>query len=200
MGGERVDKLYPGACGSSKTINSMYMGNSLSGMLSALDRDESTLSVRKKEILFKKFLECVQPAGDIAENILNMKSLCFNQRFEKKNLREAIILIQLLADRGCRYNTKVSGNNYYVVSQEELENTEINEHSRYFAALQCQERNTLEVITLEQLCEMLGIKREDLKTMPVPTAYKESKKPRKESYSTGRADATIGDLIKSVAV
>ena len=195
---QTVDKLFPNACGSSKKINSMYTGNSLSGMLSALDRDESTLSVRKKENLFKQFLGCVQPTGEIKENIFNEKSLCFNQQFEKKHLREAIILIQMLADRGCRYSTKVSVNNYYVATQEELESTEINEHSRYFAATQCQERNTLEIITVDKLCEMLGIKREDLSKMSVPKISKEKKaKPARVDFSTGKINATIGDLIKT---
>lgn len=197
---ETVDKLYPKACGSSKRINGMYTGNSLSGMLAALDKDANSLSRRKKKNLFNDFVERVQNTGKIIHSKLNNKVLCLNKSFEKKHLREMLVLIQLLANHGCKYTSNVGLSDFYVASKAELESTEKDVKSRYFAATGKKGRRHIEVLTMDGLCKILGIKEEDLSKMDMPKAprskkNKRSKKQQKISYSSGNISITVGDLL-----
>ena len=197
---QTVDKIFPNAVGNSKKINELYTGCSLSGMLKAFDRDESCLSFRKRENLLKKFTEGVKPTGRIVRSKLNMKTLCLNQSYEKKHLRETLIIIQLLANHGCRYNSKASQADFYVASRTDLSSEEVNKKSRYFAATNRENGESAEVITLDKLCEILGIREEDLPKMAMPKAPKKKNKnkiPQNGNHVTERISMTIGELMRN---
>lgn len=53
---------------------------------------------------------------------------------EKNSAAETLKLIQVLANLGCKYNAKVSEDDYYVASDEELLEPIPKENTRYFAA------------------------------------------------------------------
>lgn len=194
--------LCPTACGKSYNFNIMYTGNSLFEMFEALDKNVNALSNNKKQKCIARFSETVQPHGEIERSKLTGTKICFSTKYEKENIKETLKLIQLLANHGCRYNTKVSGCDYYVASQEDIESTEAEEHTRYYAAKHRDDGHKVEILTIGELFRILGITEEELITMEMPKVPKKSKgnKPHGNYYSTGKVSTTIGDILRSQGI
>lgn len=194
--------LCPTACGRSHNFNIMYSGDSLHEMLEALDKNENSLSMGKKKRCVIKFAEEVSPQGEIIKSRLFGTKLCFSTKYEKEHVKETLKLIQLLANHGCRYNAKVSENDFYVVSQEDIENPESDEHTRYYAATHREDGHQVEVLTMEELLKLLGVSEDELISMEMPKVPKRNKdnKRRGNYYSTGKVTTTLGDLLRSHGV
>lgn len=202
MSVQEIMQLCPTACGKSYNFNIMYTGNSLSEMLEALDKNENALSNNKKQRCILKFSEIVQSKGEIVKSKLNGTKICFNTKFEKENIRETLKLIQLLANFGCRYNAKVSDCDYYVASREDIEDVEVTEHTRYYAATHREDGHIVEILTMEDLLNILGITENELVIMEMPKVPKQNKDKvnHKNYYSTGKLSTTIGDLLRSQGI
>lgn len=157
---QELMSLCPTACGRSQNFNIMFTGDSLPEMLEALDKNENSLSIGKKKRCIIKFSEVVQPKIEIAKSKLTGTKLCFSTKYEKEHVKETLKLIQLLANYGCRYNAKVSENDFYVASQEDIENSDVEEHTRYYAATHRDDGHKVEVLTMEELMVILGISEE----------------------------------------
>ena len=190
--------LCPTACGKSHNFNIMYTGNSLSEMLDALDKNINALSNSKKQQCVRKFSEEVTPQGTIEKSKLNGTRICFSSKYEKTKVRETLILIQLLANYGCKYNTKVSENDYYVASDEELIATEIDIHSRYYSATKEDGRN-VKILSFDELFVLLKITEEEFFKMKLPkiATKKRNEKKKKSFYSTGNDSTTLGDVLRA---
>lgn len=126
--------VCPMACGKSYNFNIQYTGDDLQSMMNALEKNPNALSQGRKQKCIQNFAETVVEEGNIIESCLNNKSLCFSRVFEKNSAAETLKLIQVLANLGCKYNEKVSEDDYYVASDEELLEPIPKENTRYFAA------------------------------------------------------------------
>ena len=190
--------LCPTACGKSHNFNIMYTGNSLSEMLDALDKNINALSNSKKQQCVRKFSEEVTPQGTIEKSKLNGTRICFSSKYEKTKVKETLILIQLLANYGCKYNTKVSENDYYVASDEELIATEMDIHSRYYSATKEDGRN-VKILSFDELFVLLKITEEEFSKMKLPkiATKKRNEKKKKSFYSTGNDSTTLGDVLRA---
>lgn len=190
--------LCPTANGISRNFNIHYVGSSLPEMLEALSKNVNSLSNGRKAKCIKQFAEKVEAQGPIINSKVSGCKLCFSTAFEKSNIKDVLVLIQLLADHGCQYNTKVSENDFYVATQEELETSEVEEHTRYYSALHNTE-TLCKVISFNQLYEMLFTTEEEVKAAPWPKMGKK-KTTQKKVYSTGGARSTIGDQLKAKGI
>ena len=190
--------LCPTACGKSQNFNIMYIGDSLPEMLVALDKNVNSLSNKKKQKCIAKFSEIVQPKGEIIKSKLTGTKICLSAKYEREHIKETLKIIKLLANHDCRYNTKVSENDFYVASAEDIENTE-EECSRYYAATHRDDGHNVEVLTLDELFEILGVTEGELSAMEMPKVPKKNNnnKPHKNYYSTGKVSPTIGDILRS---
>lgn len=191
--------LCPTACGKSHNFNVQYTGNSLSSMLSALAKNENTLSQSKKKLCIQKFSEKVQAEGKIIKNRFTNTKLCFSSSYEKNHIKDALVLIQLLANCGCKYNSKVSENDYYVATDEELTGGDIDNHTRYHAALHNKGGRNVTVLSFDELFEILGLTPDSLSKHQMPKAPKR-KENRKRVYSAGYVSNTIGAHLKSKGI
>lgn len=189
--------LYPTANGCSHNFNIMYTGNSLPEMLEALAKNPDALSNKRKEMCLKQFAKNVKANAPIKNSKLSGSKLCFSSSFEKYNFKDTLVLIQMLANYNCHYNMKMSENEYYVATQEELDSTEINERTRYYSALHNKEKEHT-VITFDELYEILSTSEAAVKESPWPQI--EKKKPRIKEYSTGSASNTIGEQLKAKGI
>lgn len=190
--------LCPTANGSSYNYNIRYTGSSLPEMLEALSNNINSLSNNRKSRCLMQFAEKVQARGAIISSQLSGCKLCFSSAFEKDNIKDALILIQLLADHGCQYHTKVSENDYYVATQEELELIEVPEHTRYYSALHNTE-TVCKVVSFDKLYEMLSVTEQEVRAAPWPKIEKK-KEISTKVYSFGMASSTIGDQLKAKGV
>ena len=187
-------ELCPAACGKSQKINIMYTGDSLEEMLEVLSKNPEALSNQKKKQCIRKFSNAVKPTTEIPVNKLNGTQICFGAEFELAHTKETIILIQLLANCACKYNPVVSEDNFYVASESELNEADIREHTRYYAATHREDGHTVEILSLQDLCDILGISQDSLSKTDMPKLQKKSE--NKFFYSTGDASATLGEIVR----
>ena len=199
---QEVMTLCPTACGKSHNFNVMYTGNSLSEMLEALDKNPNALSNTKKQKCIRKFSEVVAPNGEKVKSKLNGTKICFSTRYEKENTKDTLKLIQLLANHGCQYNFSVTENDFYVALAEEFENSEEGQHTRFSSAIQSGGGRKVEILTFDQLFEILGITSEALATVKMPKAPKKKTGPDKRGNhsSNGHISTSLGEILRSKGI
>lgn len=73
------------------------------------------------------------------------------------NTADTLKLIQVLANHGCKYNVKVSENDYYVADDEELLDPIPKENTRYFAALKNDDGRNVKVISFEDFLAIIDL-------------------------------------------
>ena len=188
--------LCPTACGASHNFNIQYTGDDLQSMMNALGKNSNALSQSRKQKCIQKFAETVVSEGDIIESCLNNKKLCFSRVFEKSNTADTLKLIQVLANHGCKYNVKVSENDYYVADDEELLDPIPKENTRYFAALKNDDGRNVKVISFEDFLAIIDLTTDEIKQLKMPVVPKRKTK-KKKVYSTGSNSYTIGDQLRA---
>ena len=189
-----VMELYPAACGKSHNFNIVYTGNALEELMEKLSKNPEALSNRERRQCIKKFSNVVKPTTKILINKLNGTQICFGAEFELTHAKETIILIQLLANCSCKYNPMVAEDNFYVASESELNEPNNKEHKRYYAATHREDGHIVEILSLQDLCDILGILQDSLSKMDMPKLQKKSEK--KFMYSTGTASTTLGEIVR----
>ncbi len=187
--------LCPTACGTSHNFNIQYTGDDLQSMMNALENNANALSQGRKQKCIQKFTEAVVSEGNIIESCLNNKRLCFSRAFEKSNTADTLKLIQILANHGCKYNIKVSENDYYVASDEELLDPIPKENTRYFAALKNDDGRKVEVISFKDFLTIIDLSTDAIKQLKMPVVPKQKSK-KKKVYSTESNLYTIGDQLR----
>ena len=191
--------LCPTACGASHNFNIQYTGDDLQSMMNALGKNSNALSQGRKQKCIQKFAETVVSEGNIIESCLNNKSLCFSRVFEKSNTADTLKLIQVLANHGCKYNVKVSENDYYVADDEELLDPIPKENTRYFAALKNDDGRNVKVISYEDFLAIIDLTTDKIKQLKMPVVPKRKTK-KKKVYSTGSNLYTIGDQLRAQGI
>ncbi len=165
------------ANGRSKGFRIAYRGNSLFDVLEMLSKDEKSISTKKRNLCVIRFAEEVKPKGNIIKSALLGKRLCFSADFEREHTKDSLVLIQLLADRGCGYSTMLSKDSYYVATQEELASKEVKERTRYSFAL----HNNYRIISFSKLYRLLSVTEDEVKRMPMPKVEKRVYLPLNET-------------------
>ena len=194
-------ELCPTACGKSEKFNYQYTGSSFKEMLEIIGKNPNLLSNNKKEQCLKKFIEKVKPLGKVRKHLLNNSTICFSKLIEKQRIRDTFVLIQLLTNIGCKYSTKISDCNYYVAADEELLQTEIDVHTRYYAAAFGESGENVTLLTWNEFLEMLEVTEKDLCEMDMPTInHKENRKDNTIYYSSGEVSSTLGDQLKAKGI
>lgn len=193
--------LCPRVSGQSMNFSIGYYGNTLHDKLEMFSKNEKLLSKNEKNKCLLEFIKKIQLTDKFKSSKLNDKKICFGKEFEQEHLKDTLVLIKLLASFGCSYNTKVSENDYYVATLEEMELNEIDNHTRYYAAINKEDPNRhVEVISFDELFNILNISAEELKMMPLPKCdIKKSKneKQRKKYHSTvKKSSASIGSILE----
>ena len=191
--------LCPMACGASHNFNIQYTGDDLQSMMNALGKNSNALSQGRKQKCIQKFAETVVSEGNIIESCLNNKKLCFSRVFEKSNTADTLKLIQVLANHGCKYNVKVSENDYYVADDEELLDPIPKENTRYFAALKNDDGRNIKVISFEDFFAIIDLTTDEIKQLKMPVVPKRKTK-KKKVYSTGSNSYTIGDQLRAQGI
>lgn len=193
--------LCPTACGSSKNHMIRYTGDSLKEMLLALENNPESLSNGKKEKCIKRFNESISPEGAIIKSRLNGKKYCFGRRFEMENIKLALILMQLLKNHDCSYNTKISDNELYIATDAEL-STPQEPHTRFTMALEKYNAGEkIEILTFQDLYKLLNITEDEVRKMHIPIVEEKSRHKRlPKTYSTGKIDNTIGAILRSKGI
>lgn len=119
--------------------------------------------------------------------------------FEKSNTADTLKLIQVLANHGCKYNVKVSENDYYVADDEELLDPIPKENTRYFAALKNDDGRNVKVISFEDFLAIIDLTTDEIKQLKMPVVPKRNTK-KKKVYSTGSNSYTIGDQLRAQGI
>lgn len=191
--------LYPTVCGKSYNFNIQYTGNDLQSMINALEKNPNALSQNRKKKCIQEFAKAVVPQGPIIRSCLNNKSLCFSVKFEMYNAVDTLKLIRVLANHGCKYNTKVSENNYYIASDEELMSPPTDKHTRHYAALKNDDGRNVKVISFEDFLAIIDLTTDEIKQLKMPVVPKRKTK-NKKVYSTGSTSYTIGDQLRAQGI
>ena len=193
--------LCPTACGSSKNHMIRYTGDSLKEMLLALENNPESLSNGKKEKCIKRFNESISPEGAIIKSRLNGKKYCFGRRFEMENIKLALILMQLLKNHDCSYNTKISDNELYIATDAEL-STPQEPHTRFTMALEKYNAGEkIEILTFQDLYKLLNVTEDEIRKMHIPIIEEKNKHKRPpQTYSSGIIDNTIGAIMRAKGI
>ncbi len=201
-----LKKICKSACGECHKFHYEFFGRGLNDIIEQIFKNEDLVGRKMKAACFKQFVEEVKAEEDIINSLLNNKKLCFSPDIERKDIKHAIQLVQLLANHGCGYDTAVPNVDYYVASNEELEKSEVEENSRYNSAL----IHEIKVISLNELYEMLGVTKEDINKAPLPNCsnkkvqlpQKNRKKTNNEPkvYTSGEVASTLGDALKAKGI
>ena len=168
-------------------------------MLAALGKDETTLSAGKKKKCISEFAHVVRADGEVVRCELNGATLCLSARYEKEHPAGTIKIIQLLANRACRYRTKMSECDYYVMDSSEVgTDSAADVKSRYYSAVHGEGSKKRKLLTLGELCRLIGISEGDLATLPMPTVLsgQADASDAKPYYSTGNAASKLSDLLQ----
>lgn len=193
--------LCPTACGSSKNHMIHYTGDSLKEMLLALENNSESLSNGKKEKCIKKFNESISPEDGIIKSRLSGKKYCFSRSFEMENIRLALILMQLMKNHDCSYNTKVTDNELYIATDTEL-STPPEPHTRFIMALEKYNAGEeIEILTFQDLYKLLNVTEDEVKKMYIPIVEEKNKHKRfPKTYSSGKIDNTIGAIMRAKGI
>ena len=153
--------------------------------------------------LFFQFLDGVKPKGDIIVSPLNGKSLCVSMNYEYGHFREMLSLVQLLVNHNATYKIKASENDMFVTySCKDKDGNDIYCSRLKFVNEAMEAGKDIQIISLEELLGILGVKEEDLSNMPFPDESSFFRKPKdnqrrrsteyKDNNSKG---TTLGDLF-----
>ena len=194
-------ELCPAACGSSRNHMIRYTGDSLKEMLLALESNPESLSNGKKEKCIKMFNESIRPEGGIIKSRLNGKKYCFSRSFEMENIRLVLILMQLMKNHDCSYNTRVTDNELYIATDTEL-STPPEPHTRFIMALEkYNAEEEIEILTFQDLYKLLNITEDEVKKMHIPIIKEKHKHKRfPKTYSSGKIDNTIGAIMRAKGI
>ena len=198
-----LHELCPIAFGKCEGYLCKYEGSSLPERIAAFGKNPDSLSNNQKEKLLKDFIKNVRPQGTILKSEFNNTTLCFSKKLEKYRTKDVIKLIQLLKNAGCKYDAAVGFCNYYVAADEELQATEIEEHSRYYAARYGENSDKISIISFDELLSRLSLTENDLEAVDMPTLdYPSSQKNENKEfiYSTCKGETTLGDYFKAKGI
>lgn len=169
----------------------------------ALAKSGDNNSIVKKNVkLFHFFLENVKRKNQIECPKLAGKKICISINYELYHFREMLALIQMIVDRGCKYNLKASQNDIFV-SYDLYDN----EHNlvpcsrRKYIDEAISQGKAIQIISFRELLNVLETTEEELVQTPFPeeSAFIKQRQPRKQNtnYTDSQAFSgiSIGELL-----
>lgn len=194
-------QLCPTACGKSDDFFYRYDGSSLTDMLAAIETNPELLSYKKREKCFKEFVEKLEEEDEIIESKLNGTVFCFSKFYEKHCTKETFVFLQQMYNYGCTYTSVVCNCDYYIPSEQELEDDGTDVHTRYYAAAVSNRNPPIKIITMDEAMLLFDLTPTQLRTMEMPKVRKQKKKKAQTlCYSAGTTTSTIGDRLKAKGI
>lgn len=143
---------------------------------------------RKKEI--EEFSGRVKKEGKLISNELTNKVLCISEHYEAEYMKETMVIIQQLANCGCKYNHKLSDCQYFVDVNVDWRNSINEKDDQYGYAKSARKKGKIKIITMDELLAILEISEDEL------DVKKETiKSEKKREYITEMTKPTLGDLL-----
>lgn len=178
MSFSELKEMIPECAGSQKDGIIEYDQPDLSELLTSLEYTPDRISNRKKDYILKKFAAALTPDEiRTEEGDEGRESFRFSRKYYCNNMKEALILIKLLADRGCIYNETVEKCDLYIATEEELERPPLNGTS-YFRAMENKKKSGLpKILSFSDLYGMLGMTKEEVSGMHIPAVEEKIEDP-----------------------
>ncbi len=152
--------------------------------------------------MYRRFLEGVQPQGKQLPSAVRGKKVCFSGLFEKKRMKDAMSIIQILYNQGGTVDRFASQCTCFVYDPACSEG----EDDTRFQCVQMrlQKGKKVDVYTVEAFCDLLHVTKEDLQNMPFPEESvflrgkgKGGKAPvRHVEYREKNKTPTLADLLR----
>ena len=198
---EQFVLLCPTAKGESEWNKIHYFSDDFNEIVKAISTSERWVSNSKKEKCIKQFAEKVKPQSSVVNSELIGKKICFSLVFEQEKTILCLKLMQLIANNGGTYHTKVSENQYYVKDDADDPNKN---RTRYHHVLEVMDENKdLKVLTYDDLFIILKTSWEELEKMELPKLEDEREKRRKFLYTPSEEEkqgTTIGEILAAQGV
>lgn len=155
--------------------------------------------------MFLQYLDGAKPQGDIIESPINGKTLCVSLNYEIGHFKEMLSLVHLLTNHNAIYKMRASDNDIFVTY--DVKDEEGN--SRFCTRLKhvneaIEEGKNIQIISFEELLNILNVKEEDLSSMPFPdenSFYKKPKSTQRQKKKEPKFEKkefkgpTLGDLF-----
>lgn len=168
-------------------------------------------------VFFLQFLDGVKPKGKIIESRITGKSICLSMNYEFIHYKEMLSIVQLIVNHGATYRLKASLSDIFVKCKVMLEDGNEKPCTRSMYVEDAIEHGaTIEIITFEELLEILGTSEAQIKEMPFPDidSFKRKdgshyvignegkrQKPKKSrDYITKSKPNTLGDMLKAQGI
>ncbi len=147
------------AKGYSRETGSGYYSEQINQTLDMLEKFPQLVPMGKRERCIETLERWLGRRKDVIPSALNGKRVCFGIRFERENTRDCAVLVRYIIDRGGKCNSNACGCHYFVASDGDAA------EKRYRAAA---ESRRTEIISYNQLLDLLGVSDEKVKSEPVP--------------------------------
>lgn len=171
--------------------------------------DHSNSLYSDNYIKFMQFLDGVKRQGEIIPSVLNGKSLTITLNYQNVHYKEMLALIQLLKNHDCIYKLKASECDYMVTKVVLNDDGSERTCSKLKYVNQAIENGKkINIITFEELLEILKVTDKELTQMPFPDEScflkkrKENnlKKEKIRYSSVEDSTTTIGDILKAKGI
>ena len=196
---ERFILLCPTAKGESKWNKIHYFLEDFNEIVKAIATSGRWISYKKKGKCIKEFAEKVRPQGDIINSKLTGKKICFSPIFEREKTILCLKLIQLIANNGGTYNTKVSENQYYV--KDDADDPQAKKTRYHHAMEMMTDDKVLKVISYDELLVLLKTSWDELEKISLPKLQKKKRNDKEKSShehtSQKGKGTTIGELLSA---
>ena len=157
-----------------------------------------SISPKRGHDLLLRFIPRAEKLGNVSAPLISGKLVCFDASFEKRHIRELIPIIQLIVDAGGSYTNQVE------LAQIFVNNSSKNPKENIRLAIA--QSNRAHVMDLKALLETLGITRESLSQVPLPTVdvlmkyVKPAPPPKKVMTAGDSKPTTLGDIFKKKGI
>lgn len=164
-----------------------------------MEAADGSINEKKASTLFHRFLPRAEKTGDIDAPLIAGKKLCLDASFEKRHALELIYIVQLVVNAGGKYVP-------YPVESCDLFVNNASNNPRENIRLATAKSHGIPVITLKQLLEALGVQRDKLSEVPLPSVdllmkYVKSGPPPKVKMTAGDgAPTTLREIFKSKGI
>ena len=193
--------LYPGAFGRSKDGEICYKGDSLPEMLEALEKTPELLSRAQRRRCIKEFCLYLASVGATVKSRLSGKKYCFGQAFEENCTKKALFLMYLMRQHGSDYNPKVTDNDLFVATDDEMSNSQAGKGRIAAAYRKKSHGGRIKIMSFAELYTLLNVTEDMLKQMMLPSLEENWKQNIKALVpSTGDTASTIGDVLKAEGI
>ena len=163
--------------------------------------DKNTLTGKRK-IAFLRFLDGVQPSGEIITSPLNSKSLTISLNYQYGHYKEMLTIVQLLKDRDCTYKLKATECDYFVtfdlINEDGTKRT--CSKSKYVEQA-INEGKNINIISFKTLLDLLDTTPEHLENAPLPDKkFFKRRNEEEEMPKEYKSDAPSGFSLKELLV